>query len=312
MSTVRFNSLSDYLIGRFGEKVYRISLDIGATCPNRDGTLDTRGCIFCSSGSSHFAEKCGDVAAAVEKARMQVAKKTTAGKFIAYFGSYSSTYLPAVRLRDILFQTVSLPEISAVSVGTRPDCLPDDILDVLKETASVKPVFVELGLQTSNEKTAEYIRRRYPNSVYSDAVSRLRSAGINVVTHMIIGLPGETRKDALETVRFAASNGTDGIKFHVLQILRGTDLEKEFLSGKISALGIGEYTDILLDCIEHLPANITIHRLTGDPPRDLIVAPIWCCDKKRTLNTIRREMEKRDIYQGKKAPAVHAGKKQNG
>lgn len=296
-----YYSLNDYLQNTFGEKVYKLSLDLGLTCPNRDGRLDTRGCIFCLAGSSHFSACEGDISEKIDRAKQLVAKKSKAERFIAYFQSFTNTYAPTEYLKKVFTEAILREDIVALSVATRPDCLPDEVVALLAELNRIKPVWVELGLQTANEKTAEYIRRCYKNSVYTDAVMRLKSEGIQVITHIILGLPGETRSDMLASVDFAAKAGTDGIKLQLLHILRGTDLYEDYLKGSFSALTINEYMDILFECIERLPENIVVHRITGDAPKAHLAAPTWSADKKTVLNTINRELAKRGIKQGRKA-----------
>ena len=285
MST-NYYSLNQYLTDTFGEKVYKLSIDLGLTCPNRDGTLDTRGCIFCLEGSSRFAAASGSIHEKIEDAKKLIAKKTKAKKFIAYFQSYTNTYAPAEYLRRVFTEAISRPDICAISIGTRPDCLPDEILQLLGELNEIKPVWVELGLQTSKECTAEYIRRCYSNEVYSDSVSALRKRGIQVITHIILGLPGETTEDMLNSLDFAVRSGTNGIKLQILHVLRGTDLCADYEAGKFSVLSMEEYGEILKRCIERLPKDIVVHRLTGDAPKSHLVAPLWSADKKTVLNYI--------------------------
>ena len=300
----RYYSLNEYLQKTFGEKVYKLSLDLGLTCPNRDGALGTGGCIFCHNGSSHFAQSGSTVTEQINGAKQRIAGKTGAKKFIAYFQSYTNTYAPVSFLQKAFFEAASLPEIAALSIATRPDCLPAEVLELLEEVNKIKPVWVELGLQTSNDKTAGYIRRHYPSSVYEKAVKELKSRGITVVTHIIIGLPGEDKNDVLNTVDFAVNAGTDGVKLQLLHILKDTDLYGEYKAGKVKALSIEEYADILFDCIERLPENVVVHRLTGDAPKKYLAAPLWSADKKTVLNFINREMEKRNIIQGKNKEEV--------
>lgn len=294
----RFYSASEYYKAVFGEKVYRLSLCLGVTCPNRDGTKDTRGCIFCSEGSAHFAERGNDIKTQIENAKKRIQSKTDAKKFIAYFQSYTTTYLPIDILRKALFEAVMMPEIVALSVATRPDCLPEKVLSLLSELNEIKPVFVELGLQTSNEKSVEYIRRCYTNDVFEDAVKSLKQRQINVITHIIIGLPEESENDILNTVRFAVKSGTDGIKLQLLHILKGTELYNDFLLGKVTPLTLTDYTDLVCKCIEIIPENIVIHRITGDAPKSLLAEPKWSGDKKTVLNTVNRELKVRNIMQG--------------
>lgn len=296
----RYYSLNEYLKNTFGEKVYKLSLDLGLTCPNRDGTLDTRGCIFCHNGSSHFAE-CGEnINVQLENAKKRVESKTDAKKFIAYFQSFTNTYAPADYLDKIFTEVINRDDIVAISIGTRPDCLPADILDLLEKLNKIKPVWVELGLQTANEKSAEYIRRCYPNSVYENAVKELKNRGITVITHIIIGLPNETKEDIFNTVDFVVKCSTDGVKLQLLHILKDTDLYEDFKKGLVVPLTLDEYMDILFGCIERIPENVVIHRITGDAPKKYLIEPLWSADKKNVLNTINREMKNRNIIQGGK------------
>lgn len=297
--TGRYYSLNEYLNNQFGEKVYKLALDSGCTCPNRDGTLDTRGCIFCHNGSSHFAEMGIDINEQIENAKNRVKNKIKTDKFIAYFQSFTNTYGDTEKLEKIFTTAINRDDIVAISIGTRPDCLPDDILDMLDNLNKIKPVWVELGLQTSNEKSAEYIRRCYKNDVYENAVKELKNRNINVITHIIIGLPNETKEDVLNTVDFSVKCGTDGVKLQLLHILKDTDLFEDYKKGLVKPLSLNEYMDILFECIERIPKNIVIHRITGDAPKKYLVEPIWSGDKKKVLNTINKEMEKRDIIQGK-------------
>lgn len=300
----RYYSLNDYLQNTFGEKVYKLSLELGLTCPNRDGTLDTRGCSFCLAGSSHFAAAGGDIHEKIEKAKALVADKTKAQRFIAYFGSFTNTYAPVEYLRSVFTRVVERPDIAALSVATRPDCLGQDVLELLQELNRKKPVWVELGLQTANEKTAEHIRRCYKNQVYVQAVKELRSRGIEVITHMILGLPGETVADALATVDLAVEAGTTGVKLQLLHVLQDTDLYEEYIQGQFQTLTLDAYLDWLFACIERLPRQIVIHRITGDAPKAHLIAPQWSADKKTVLNTINRELQNRNIQQGAKYPGI--------
>ncbi len=295
--------MNEYLKKTFGEKVYKISLDLGLTCPNRDGTLDTRGCIFCLEGSSHFAKQNGDVHARIEEAKKLISKKTDAQKFIAYFQSFTNTYAPVDFLKNVFSEVLKRDDIVAISVATRPDCLPEETVAMLAELNRIKPVWVELGLQTANEKTAEYIRRCYKNEAFEKAVSDLNANGIEVITHIILGLPGETVADALDSVDLAVKSGTKGIKLQLLHVLRGTDLCADFESGGFNALSLDEYMEILFACINRLPENIVVHRITGDAPKAHLVSPLWSADKKTVMNTIKREMEKRNIIQGSAIPS---------
>ena len=295
----RYYSLNEYLKKQFGGKVYKLALDSGCTCPNRDGKLDTRGCIFCHNGSSHFAEMGIDINQQIENAKNRVRNKIKTDKFIAYFQSFTNTYGDVDYLEKLFTTAINREDIVAISIGTRPDCLSEDVISMLHRLCKIKPVWVELGLQTSNEKSAEYIRRCYDNSVYEKAVSDLKSINANVITHIIIGLPNETKEDVLNTVDFSVKCGTDGVKLQLLHILKDTDLYEDYKKGIVKPLGLNEYMDILFDCIERIPENIVIHRITGDAPKKYLVEPQWSGDKKMVLNTINKEMEKRDIIQGK-------------
>lgn len=288
-----YRTFHDYCKETFGCKVYKLSLDAGFTCPNRDGTLGTRGCIFCT-GSGEFAEK-GDIPTQLEKAKLRVQTKNKDGKYIAYFQAFTNTYAPVERLRELYEAAIAPEEILGLSIGTRPDCLGDDVLALLSEINRKKPVIVELGLQTVHPETVKYIRRGYDTAVYFQAVQKLKKAGIHTVTHIIIGLPGETGEMAVETTRQAVTAGTDGVKFHLLHILRGTDLEKDYEAGKFSCLELPEYAKILKECISVLPPEIVVHRITGDGAKKDLIAPLWSADKKRVLNYLKNVLEDRPV-----------------
>lgn len=282
-------SANEYYKQKFGCKVYKLSIDGGFTCPNRDGTLGSRGCIFCSvSGSGEFAEKGNNITAQIEKAKSKVKNKIKSDKYIAYFQSFTNTYADVDKLKEIYYQAIKPGFIVGLSIGTRPDCLGDDVIDLLKELNQIKPVSVELGLQTTNEKTAQYIRRGYENTVYFDAVKRLKAAEIEVVTHIIIGLPYETSEDSIRTTRDAVTAGTDGVKFHLLHVINNTDLAQEYLDGKFECLTLTEYAQILKQCIDVLPSDIVVHRITGDGAKQDLIAPLWSADKKMVLNYINK------------------------
>lgn len=287
-----YTTLNSYLKDRFGCKVYKIALDGGFTCPNRDGTVGTGGCIFCSKGGSgDFAEsREKSISEQIADGKKRVSKKIKDGKYIAYFQAFTNTYAPVERLRELYTEAISQPDIAALSIGTRPDCLGEDILALLDEMNKRVPVFVELGLQTIHEGTARYIRRGYDLSVYNKAVADLHKIGVNVVTHLIIGLPGESKEDMLRSVEYVCKM-TDGIKLQLLHILRGTDLEAEYNSGKIKELTLEEYTDIIRDCVKIIPKSIVVHRLTGDGAKKDLIAPMWSADKKNVLNTINRALQ---------------------
>ena len=282
--------LNEYLRKRFGCKVYKIALNGGFTCPNRDGKLGTRGCIFCSEGGSgEFAESARlSITKQIELGKEKVAKKIKDGKYIAYFQAYTGTYDKVERLRALFTEAIEHPDIVVLSVATRPDCLPEEVLDLLEELNRKKPVWVELGLQTIHEESARYIRRGYELPVYDKAVKDLRARGIEVITHLIIGLPGETRQDILESVRYVCRSGASGIKLQLLHILKGTDLEKEYQEGRIEALSEDEYIEILKECVDIIPENVIIHRLTGDGDKKILLAPMWSANKKHVWNRIQK------------------------
>ena len=339
---MEYYSLNQYLKDTFGEKLYKIAIDGGFTCPNRDGTLDTCGCIFCSgAGSGDFAQKRSlSVTEQIERGKQLVAGKMpaaainpagksaslanrhtgqTGGRYIAYFQAFTNTYAPVSRLRALYEEAIVHPEIAVLSVATRPDCLPDDVIDLLAELNAIKPVWVELGLQTIHEKTADYIRRGYPLSVYDDAIRRLQDAGLTVITHVILGLPGETFEDMKETVAYVGKSNSDipfpmaswnesyesafpennnnrhsphiGIKLQLLHVLEGTDLATDYRAGKFQTLSLDEYTRLICECLALLPPEMVIHRMTGDGAKKILIAPEWSKDKKRVLNTLRRAIE---------------------
>ncbi len=284
--------LSDYLKDKYGCKVYKIALNGGFTCPNRDGTTGTGGCIFCSEGGSgEFAEDPSlSITEQIERGKKRVESKISSGKYIAYFQAYTGTYAPPDRLRTLYTEAVEHPDVVALSIATRPDCLPDEVIDLLSEINTIKPVWVELGLQTIHENTAKYIRRGYALDIYESAVARLRAIGVEVITHVILGLPGETKEDMLKTVDYVCESGATGIKLQLLHILKGTDLEKEYLAGKVKVLTEDEYIDILKACVKIIPDDVVIHRLTGDGDKKILTAPLWSGDKKHVLNRIRSEV----------------------
>ncbi len=296
----RYRSLNRYLRERFGEKVYKLALDGGFTCPTRDGTLGDRGCSFCLNGSGDFAVPAGeDPAEAIEAAKDRVAAKG-ARKFIAYFQSYTGTYAPVERLRRLYGDTIGHPDIVGLSIGTRPDCLEEDILDLLEELTDRKPVWVELGLQPIHAETAEAIRRGFSLDLYDRAVRDLRARGIEVVAHMILGLPGETAEMARQTAEYIGQSGADGIKLQLLHVLRGTDLERDLRDGRFRTLTLEEYVILLEDCLESIPPELVVHRLTGDAPKRHLIEPAWSADKKNVLNTINRCFERDNVRQGRR------------
>lgn len=296
-----YYSLNTYLKKTYGEKLYKLSLNAGMTCPNRDGTLDTRGCIFCSAGGSgDFAENPMDsITKQIEAAKLRVQHKMKGNSYIAYFQAYTNTYAPISYLRKIYTEAISHPDIKILSIATRPDCLSDQVICLLQELSAIKPVWIELGLQTIHETTANYIRRGYPLSCFQKAVEQLAKAGIQIIVHMILGLPGETKEDMLATADYIASLPVQGIKLQLLHILKGTDLAKDFFENKFEVLELSQYTDIIVTIVERLPKDMVIHRITGDGPKKLLIAPLWSGDKKRVLNTINQEFKLRNTWQGK-------------
>ena len=289
---MKYTTLNNYLKERFGEKVYKIALNGGFTCPNRDGKIGTRGCIFCSKGGSgDFAESPDlTITEQIDNGKKRLEKKIKNGKYIAYFQAFTNTYAPVEKLRAIYTEAIIHPDIVALSIGTRPDCLGDDVLELLDELNKIKPIFVELGLQTINEDTARYIRRGYTLEVYDKAVADLHKISINVVTHIILGLPGESKNDMLKSVEYACKV-TDGIKLQLLHILKGTDLAKDYEQGKFEVLTLEQYTEIIKECVQIIPENVVIHRLTGDGAKKDLIAPLWSADKKTVLNTINRALK---------------------
>lgn len=289
---MKYTTLNNYLKERFGEKVYKIALNGSFTCPNRDGKIGARGCIFCSKGGSgDFAESPDlTITEQIDNGKRRLEKKIKNGKYIAYFQAFTNTYAPVEKLRAIYTEAIIHPDIVALSIGTRPDCLGDDVLALLDELNKIKPIFVELGLQTINEDTARYIRRGYTLEVYDKAVADLHKIGINVVTHIILGLPGESKNDMLKSVEYACKV-TDGIKLQLLHILKGTDLAKDYEQGKFEVLTLEQYTEIIKECVQIIPEDVVIHRLTGDGAKKDLIAPLWSADKKTVLNTINRALK---------------------
>lgn len=289
---MKYTTLNNYLKERFGEKVYKIALNGSFTCPNRDGKIGTRGCMFCSKGGSgDFAESPDlTITKQIDNGKKRLEKKIKNGKYIAYFQAFTNTYAPVEKLRAIYTEAIIHTDIVALSIGTRPDCLGDDVLALLDELNKIKPIFVELGLQTINEDTARYIRRGYTLEVYDKAVADLHKIGINVVTHIILGLPGESKNDMLKSVEYACKV-TDGIKLQLLHILKGTDLAKDYEQGKFEVLTLEQYTEIIKECVQIIPENVVIHRLTGDGAKKDLIAPLWSADKKTVLNTINRALK---------------------
>lgn len=297
-----YYSLNDYLLENYGEKLYKLSLDGGMTCPNRDGHIGSRGCIFCSveHGSGDFAaSRLLSITEQIETAKARVTGKFSGSHYIAYFQAFTNTYADVSYLEKIFTEAIMHPDIKILSIATRPDCLPEDVLELLSRLNRIKPVWIELGLQTIHQKTADYIRRGYALDCYSEAVRKLHTLGIPVITHVILGLPGETKPDMLETVRYLNKVGTDGVKLQLLHVLKDTDLADDYLNGQFKELSLEEYIDIVIDSLEALSPDIVIHRLTGDGPKKLLLAPLWSSNKKHVLNTLHGEIRRRNTYQGK-------------
>lgn len=298
---MNYFSLNEYYKRKYGKKVYRLAISGGMTCPNRDGSLGTRGCIFCSAGGSgEFAASCDlSVAEQLEAAKRRVSQKTSDNAYVAYFQPFTNTYADIATLRKLYTEAIAPDDIVGIAIGTRPDCLPGEVLDLLAEINSIKPVTVELGLQTIHEATACYIRRGYPLEIYEQAAAQLRRIGVGVITHVILGLPGETEEMMYDTVRFIADK-TDGVKLQLLHVLSDTDLAEEYRQGKFSTLSLEEYTPILSNCIELLPKTVVICRITGDGDKRSLLAPLWSADKKRVLNFINAYLRDHNIQQGKR------------
>jgi len=306
-SSNRLYTLNSYVLEHFGEKLYKLSLNGGMTCPNRDGSIDTRGCIFCSSGGSgDFAtSSLLSITEQIENAKTFIADKFRGSHYIAYFQAFTNTYAPVEYLRQIFTEAITHPDIKVLSIATRPDCLGEDVVDLLDELNHIKPVWIELGLQTIKPDTAKYIRRGYELCCYESAVKRLHAINIQVITHVILGLPGETKADMLNTIRYLNFVRTDGIKLQLLHVLKDTDLAKDYKNQLFFTLTFDEYIDIVIKCIECLSPRTVIHRLTGDGPRNLLIAPTWSLNKKHVLNTLNHELSVRDSYQGKEYDPSH-------
>lgn len=296
-----YHSLDYMLRERFGEKVYKVTLNGGMSCPNRDGKIGHRGCIFCSEGGS--GDFAADVSLSVtEQINSQIAilsAKRPIHRYIAYFQAYTNTYAPVEYLQKIFTEAISHPKVIALSIGTRPDCLDDKVIALLSELNRMKPVWIELGLQTIHEDTARYIRRGYSLSCFEDALSRLRAAGLEVIVHTILGLPGETHDDILETIKYLNATDIQGIKLQLLHVLSGTDLAADYQFGKFEVLGRDAYIDLVIDCLEHLRPSIIIHRVTGDGPKELLIAPQWASRKREVLNLLHHRMKEMGSFQGK-------------
>lgn len=295
---MRYRSLNEALRQEFGGKVYKLALSCVNTCPNRDGTVGERGCIFCT-GAGEFAES-GDIVRQLLRAKARLARKVIADtRYIAYFQSFTNTYAPIEYLRNTFFAAIAPEDVAALSVATRPDCLGEDVLALLEELQCSKPVWVELGLQTINPDTARYIRRGCALETFDEAIRKLRAIGITVILHQIIGLPGETAEDIFASADYIAHAGVQGVKFHLLYVAEGTDLAEEYRHGRVKTLELHEYLPLLAGCIERMPPEMVIHRLTGDGAKRTLIAPLWSGDKKRVLHAIADYFETHDVVQGR-------------
>lgn len=296
-----YYSFSTMLEERFGEKVYKVALNGGMTCPNRDGKIGHRGCIFCSEGGSgDFASSAQlSITEQINSQIAQISSKRPVQKYIAYFQAYTNTYAPVDYLERIFTEAISHPKVVAVSIGTRPDCLQPETVSLLERLNKIKPVWVELGLQTIHADTAHYIRRGYPLSIFDEAVKHLTDANIEVIVHTILGLPGENHKKMLETIQYLNKKPISGIKLQLLHVLKETDLALEYERNVFDVLSQDEYLTILIDCLEHLRPDIVIHRVTGDGPKDLLIAPTWSSAKRTVLNNLHHKMKLRGAYQGR-------------
>ena len=289
-----FYSVNEYLKGTYGVKMYKLALNGGMNCPNRDGLIDTRGCIFCSAGGS------GDFACTnVDDAKKLISNKYTGNNFIAYFQSYTNTYADVSYLRNLFMPVINNPDVKILSITTRPDCLDDSVITLLDELNKIKPVWIELGLQTIHKKTSDYIRRGYELDIFTDAVKRLNNSDIKVIVHMILGLPGESDEMMLDTARFIANSGAWGIKLQLLHVLKGTDLADDYNNHLFETMTMDNYIRLIGRIIELLPPDMVIHRLTGDGPKKILIAPLWSADKKRVHNSLMQYFTNNNIIQGR-------------
>lgn len=294
---MRHNSAGEYFKRRFGCKVYRLAVAGGVSCPNRDGVCGEGGCIFCAEGSGGFVPSESDINSELERAKRLVEAKCRSGSYIAYFQSYTATYGDPERLESRLLTAARRDDIAAVSVATRPDCLGPDVMGVLAKAAEIKPLIVELGLQTASDETARFINRGYTTDVYTSACGRLHSVGAEVIAHVMLGLPHEGEREMLATIDLVNATA-DGVKLQLTHVLEGTRLAGLYRSGEYRPLELDEYVTLLAACVRRLDERVVIHRLTGDGDKRLLLAPEWSADKKRVLNRIRSEFERLDVVQG--------------
>jgi radical SAM protein (TIGR01212 family) len=297
----RYFSLNTFLRRRFGDKVFKISLDAGFTCPNRDGRVSRGGCIFCSPrGSGDFAGSSSDLVQQFREVKEMMQKKWKKGKYIVYFQAYTNTYGDRDTLREKYYSVLRQEDVVGIAIATRPDCLGAEVLDLLEEISREKYLWVELGLQTIHEKTAALINRGYGLETYIKAVQELKKRNIEVVTHVILGLPGESKEEMLQTVDFVANTGTQGIKLHLLHLMKDTPLMELYQKGQLQIMELEEYTSLIADCIERLPEEMVLHRITGDGPRDTLLEPLWSLKKWEVINAIEHQLMDRSTWQGKK------------
>ncbi len=297
----RYHTLNYFLRNKFGDKVFKVSLDAGFTCPNRDGSISTGGCVFCSPrGSGDFAGSCSDLVQQFEEVKEMMSKKWKDGSYIAYFQAYTNTYAEVDILKEKYYSVLNLEGVVGIAIATRPDCLSDEILDLLEEMSKEKYIWVELGLQTIHQSTAETINRGYALDAYIKAVQELKKRNIDVVTHVILGLPGENREEMLQTVEFVANTGTQGIKLHLLHLVKDTKLVQLYEKGQLRIMDMEEYVDLVVDCLERIPEDMVIHRITGDGPRETLVEPKWSLKKWEVINAIEHQMMDLDTWQGKR------------
>ncbi len=297
----RYNTLNEELRGEFGGKVMKLSLDGGFTCPNRDGTVGNKGCIFCGEeGSGEFAgSRLVSIQEQVEEQKRLLWKKWDTDKYILYFQNFTNTYGTVEKLKKLYYESISIDGVVGLAIATRPDCIDKEILDLLSELNKKTYLWIELGLQTIHEKSARFIRRGYSLSIYDRAIEMLKSRNIKVVTHIILGLPGESTEEMLDTVRYVASTNTWGIKLHSLYIQRDTDLYDYYLKNPFPIMSREEYVSLIVDALELLPKDMVIHRVTGDGKKQLLHEPKWSLDKLRVLSLIDKELKVRNSYQGK-------------
>ncbi|MDD3412888.1 MAG: TIGR01212 family radical SAM protein [Lachnospiraceae bacterium] len=301
----RFFSLDKYYRHLFGEKIYKISLNAGMNCPNRDGTIGRGGCIFCSEGGSgDFAgNPLLSITEQIESGKELVKLKSNSQKFVAYFQAFTNTYAPIEYLRKVFYEAMEHPDIVGISIATRPDCFSDSIFELIRELSSIKPIWIELGLQTIHKTSIDFIRRGYANECFEETVRKLQEYDIPVIAHVILGLPWETKENMLQTVQYVDALNIKGIKLQLLHILKNTDLYYHYVNHPFPILSMEEYIDITISCLEIVSPDVVIHRITGDGPKEILECPLWSTNKRMVLNSIHKELKKRNTYQGAKKNA---------